>query len=183
MHPLLAHLRDATAASHETLDAAFGSLDLSQRADYVRFLSGHAIGMAPLFTSFRGYVEGELQVACPDFPAMLRNDLAALGIDAQHLPRVDAPGALTGPATAYVVAGSRLGLAMIRKGGYWGSAHDLPSTYMEDDSGRIIWKDVVARLKHDMPDDAAAAHERAAAVVAFETFRAAFIASATEAVK
>lgn len=183
MHPLLSHFRQATAASHETLDSAFGSLDLSLRADYVRFLSGHAIGMAPLFDSFRAFVEDDLNADCPDFPAMLRTDLAALGIDARELPSVAAAGPLTKHATAYVVAGSRLGLAMIRKGGYWGRSHDLPSTYMEDDAGRTIWKNVVARLKQHAPDEAEATRESAAAVAAFETFRRAFAASAPEGVK
>jgi heme oxygenase len=179
MHSLLSHLRDATAASHETLDGAFGSLDLTERGDYVRFLSGHAIGMAPLFDSFRAFVEDDLQIDCPDFTAMLRTDLAALGVDAGALPSVTPPAALSKSATAYVVAGSRLGLAMIRKAGYWGRSHDLPSAYMEDDAGRAIWKDVVARLKQRIPDQDEAAREGAAAVAAFDTFREAFAASAS----
>jgi heme oxygenase len=183
MQSLLSHLREATSASHETLDGAFGSLNLSDRADYVRFLSGHAIGMAPLFDSFRAFVEDDLQFDCPDFPAMLRADLAALDIDVDRLPRVAASGPLSASATAYVVAGSRLGLAMIRKNGYWGRAQDLPSSYMEDDAGREIWKHVVARLKERVPDEGEAEREGAAAVAAFDTFGAAFAASAPEGVK
>jgi heme oxygenase len=181
MQSLLTSFRDATAASHNTLDAAFGSLDLSSRGEYVRFLSGHAIGMAPLFATFRAFVEDDLGRACPDYPAMLHDDLAALGVDATMLPTVEVRSALTPSATGYVVSGSRLGLLMIRKKGYWGQAHALPSTYMEDDAGRGIWKDAVARLNADCPDKAVIALESAAAVAAFDTFRNAFAASMTEA--
>jgi len=180
MQHLLTHFREATSASHETLDSAFGSLDLSMRADYVRFLAGHAIGMASLFPGFRSFVEGELQRECPDYLAMLHGDLAALGLDSDDLPQVAPPSALSPPATAYVVAGSRLGLAMIRKGGYWGREHGLPSAYMEDDVGRAIWKDLVARFKAEVPDAGTAAREGAAAVAAFDTFREAFAASAMD---
>jgi len=175
---LLQTLREATSASHETLDAAFGSLDLSSREDYVRFLRGHAIGLAPLFGSFRQFVEGELDLSCPDYPAMLQSDLAALGEDPSALPQAHEPAALRSAATSYVIAGSRLGLAMIRKNGYWGRAHQQPSAYMEDDQGLAIWKHLAARLKEWFPDEEEAAGQQASAIVAFETFREAFAISA-----
>ena len=178
MPPLITHLRDATAASHQTLDNAFGSLDLSNHDDFVRFLTGHAIGMAPLAGHFRAFVENELNLPCPDLSAMLHDDLRALGIDTTSLPKIEPASALSDVATAYVVAGSRLGLAMIRKSGYWGSAEGHLSTYMEDDTGRVIWKEVAAWLKARVPDEAEAERESQAAIAAFETFRQAFLASA-----
>jgi heme oxygenase len=183
MQTLLIHLREATAPSHATLDGAFGSLDLGSRGDYVRFLSGHAIGMDPLFASFQAFVTRELGMECPDYPALLRDDLAALGVDAAQLPVVATVPELTPVGSGYVVAGSRLGLTMIRKQGYWGRDHALPSAYMEDDSGLAIWKAAAARLKQITPDEEDAAREGAAAIAAFDTFRAAFGASATEAVQ
>lgn len=176
---LLVHFREATKASHETLDAAFGALDLSLRQDYVRFLGGHAIGMAPLFASFRSFVEGELGLHCPDYPAMLQADLAALDVDASTLATIEAASPLTPAGTGYVISGSRLGLAMIARKGYWGREHGLPSAYMDDQQGLAIWKQAAAHLKQDAPDEADAAHERDAAVAAFDTFRAAFAASAS----
>lgn len=183
MQSLLTHLREATAASHATLDGAFGSLDLTARADYIRFLTGHAIGLASLFPAFRDFVARELGLACPEYSTMLRDDLAGLGIDANDLPSIEAPQQLTPKAAGYVVAGSRLGLAMIRKAGYWGREHALPSAYMEDDAGLAIWKAAAARLKLDMPDEAQAMRESAAAVSAFDTFRTAFARSGPQAVK
>ncbi|RYE52519.1 MAG: heme oxygenase, partial [Hyphomicrobiales bacterium] len=129
MQTLLIHLREATAASHASLDGAFGSLDLGMRGDYVRFLSGHAIGMVPLFASFQAFVAGELGMECPDYAALLHDDLAALGVDAGQLPVVAILPELTPVGSGYVIAGSRLGLTMIRKQGYWGREHALPSAY------------------------------------------------------
>jgi heme oxygenase len=177
MQTLLAHLREATAASHASLDDAFGSLDLSQRSDYARFLVGHAIGMRPLFGRFRTFVADQLGLPCPDYPAMLRTDLAALDIDAEDLPKLETKVDLTPGGSGYVVAGSRLGLSMIRKAGYWGRAHGHPSAYMEDDQGIAIWKSVSAWLKRSEADEAVASREAAAAVAAFDTFRDAFAAS------
>ena len=71
-------LRAATRASHEALDASFGSLDMQDEADFERFLRAHYIGMEPLFPAYRSFVTDELGVAAPDFPAMLRADLACL---------------------------------------------------------------------------------------------------------
>ena len=183
MQSLLIHLREATAPSHATLDGAFGSLDLAVQGDYVRFLSGHAIGMAPLFASFQAFVTGELGMDCPDYPAMLRDDLARLGVDTMQLPVVTTLPQLTPTGSGYVISGSRLGLTMIRKQGYWGRDHALASAYMEDDAGLAIWKATAAQLKQVVPDAIQASRESAAAVAAFDTFSAAFSASAIEAVK
>ena len=183
MQSLLSHLREATKASHETLDAAFGSLDMSDRDDYVRFLSGHSVGLAPMFAAFRSFVEDELGLVCPDYPAMLREDLAQLQVDASALPNVMAQGDLSPAATGYVVSGSRLGLAVIGRSGYWGRDHGVPSSYMEDAQGHAVWKATVASLKQTEMTEDEAAPERAAAVAAFDTFRAAFDASAAVAVR
>jgi heme oxygenase (biliverdin-IX-beta and delta-forming) len=183
MQPLLSHLRDATRASHEKLDAAFGSLQMAQRDDYVRFLSGHAIGLAPMFAAFCSFVEKDLGLACPDYPAMLRDDLAKLDINADALPRVPVQGDLSPAAIGYVVSGSRLGLTVIGRAGYWGRENGLPSSYMEDTQGLTVWKATAAHLKQQELSDEAAAPERAAAIAAFDTFRAAFDASATALVR
>jgi heme oxygenase len=113
---------------------------------------------------------------------MLRKDLAALGVDAGNLPSVSSPSELTPIGAGYVVSGSRLGLTMIRRAGYWGSEHALPSAYMEDEFGLAIWKAASAYLKRDDIDLSAAQRDSTAAVAAFETFRAAFTASAPQAV-
>ncbi|MEW9856974.1 biliverdin-producing heme oxygenase [Novosphingobium sp. M1R2S20] len=183
MQSLLSHFRTATKASHELLDSAFGSLDLSDRADYVRFLSGHYMGMAPVIGQFRNFVEGTLGLQYPDYSRMLREDLAALEVDADSLPGVTPSGEVSPEAAGYVVSGSRLGLTTLARAGYWGRSHDLPSAYMDDVEGLSIWKSTAALLKEDMPDDARAKRQSMAAVVVFDTFREAFATSAPDPVR
>lgn len=175
---LLPSLREATRASHNSLDAAFGALDLHSRLDYARFLRGHAIGMASLYPAFSRFVTTELEQPCPNYLDMLALDLADLGEQIGQLPSVSVPDNLSDPAVAYVVSGSRLGLAVIRRNGYWGREHGLLSRYMEDEQGLAIWKEVSAWLKACEVDEHRASLEGDAAVAAFEIFREAFHASA-----
>jgi heme oxygenase len=180
---MLSLLRAATGPSHERLDASFGALALTRQSDLAQFLAAHAIGLAPLFPVFRPFIENELGLECPDYPAMLHADLAVLGIDAGALPALDVPAAvLAGPeaaaGVAYVVCGSRLGLAMIRQRGYWGESEGFRSTYMTDGRGHEAWKTLVPRLRGKPYTPAQAERTSAAALAAFETFTRAFDASA-----
>lgn len=179
---LLSLLREKTGPSHERLDASFGSLDLARRDDLARFLAAHAIGLAPMFPVFRSFVEERLGLDCPDYPAMLAADLAALGIDADALPSLETPdeiapiGAEAG--VGYVICGSRLGLAMIRQRGYWGEAEGFRSAYMTDGRGHDAWKALVPQLRGQPATPPMAEAAQAAAMAAFDTFSAAFAASA-----
>ncbi|WP_374412431.1 biliverdin-producing heme oxygenase [Novosphingobium colocasiae] len=178
---VLEALRCATGPAHDKLDAAFGSLDLTRRDDLARFLRGHAIGMAAIFAPFRAFVGGELHLSCPDYPAALRADLTELGEDTTTLPRISSPwlaadGAALG--LAYVVAGSRLGLAMLRKRGYHGQSAGLCSRYMENESGIGIWQALLAHMRAATLDDAHIAAACAAARDTFACFAEAFDASA-----
>lgn len=182
MPDTLSLLRQATGASHERLDAAFGSVDLATRDGLARFLAAHAIGFAPLFPTFAGFIEGRLGLPCPDYPAMLQADLAALNVDAAALPLLDvtadleADGAAAG--VAYVVCGSRLGLAMIRQKGYWGEAQGFRSAYMTDGRGHEAWKALMPILKGRTYTAVQNGAAREAALAAFATFAHAFTASA-----
>lgn len=170
---MLSQLREATTASHQALDSAFGSLNLSERDDQVRFLAAHAIGIDAVFPVFRHFVENDLGLPCPDYPAMLSDDLKSLGMD-ETLPRIAPPEAPVDAGLAYVVAGSRLGLAVIRKGGYWGRTNGQPSAYMEDEAGQDIWKALLVWLRErDFADDTIQGACKAA-LGTFSTFGQAF---------
>lgn len=185
---LLAALRGATAPAHEGLDSAFGSLDLSRREEQARFLAAHAIGLAPLFPVVRHFAETVLGQSIPDYPAMLQADLAELGMDAARLaalptpddaargaPAPDAGATDAGAAgTCYVVAGSRLGMTVIRREGYWGRAHGTPSRYMEDEAGHGLWKALVPWLKAQRAGTLKGQAAVSAARSAFATFAQAF---------
>ncbi|WP_232512616.1 biliverdin-producing heme oxygenase [Novosphingobium sp. PP1Y] len=181
---MLAELRAATAQAHARLDGAFGALDLSERDGLARFLSAHAIGLGPLFPVFRNFVESELGMNCPDYPAMLSEDLRSLGNDPDDLPQLAVDPALQAPSApvgvGYVVAGSRLGMAVLRKQGYWGeqSTSATPGRYMEDESGHAVWKTLMPWLKGRTFDQGEREAVTAAALAAFSSFASAFAVSA-----
>lgn len=178
---LLTALRSATASAHQGLDAAFGSLDLTRRDEQARFLAAHAIGLEGLFPAVRDFARDVLGFACPDYPAMLRADLAELGVeidlaahaeDSECSKAARSPG--TCPGTCYVVAGSRLGMTVIRRDGYWGRDNGMPSRYMEDEAGHGLWKALVPWLRNRRADDPESAAALAAAANAFRAFERAF---------
>lgn len=176
---LLSALRAATGSSHEQLDAGFGALDLQRQDDLARFLRAHALGLAPLFATFRRVAEVLLALPCPDYPAMLRADLAALGKQAPEsdAAEISPDGADAAAGIAYVVAGSRLGLTVIRQRGYWGAEHGFRSAYMEDTQAHAVWKALVPMLRGRSGEGPEADAACAAALGAFGSFSRAFAAS------
>lgn len=97
-------LRGATAAEHETVDAAFGRFDLASAGSYAQFLMAHARVLGPLESAVAGLWDASI-ARLP----LLEADLAELGTvvpsDAAFGPMSDARrwGML------YVLEGSRLG--------------------------------------------------------------------------
>ena len=147
-------LRKETRDAHEMVDAAFGSLDLESRSGYVRFLTAHYIATAllqPILAEFSGRELGRLE---PDFTGMLRADLAAVGVDADMLPKLDQQNDIDSRAVTYVIAGSRLGLSMLRRQPYWGKAAGTPSSYMEDAQGMMLWRSLLDWLARQTADQA-----------------------------
>ena len=180
---MLSQLRMATGPSHARLDEAFGSLDLANEADLRRFLGAHAMALSPLFSTFHRFVESELALPCPDFPAMLAADLATLGQPVSALIALDIPQAVVpeegAAGVCYVIAGSRLGNAVIRRDGYHGRNSGSPSRYMEDDTGLAVWKALVPWFAKQEFSAVEAAAIEGAALAAFTTFETAFTVSAT----
>lgn len=174
MHQLL---RTATHASHESLDGMFGSLDLTNREGFARFLGAHLIGTRALQASFDDFVSSELRLAPPDFAAMLEADLAAMQFDPHTLPAIEPDTAMAPAGIAYVISGSRLGLAMIRKQEYWNKQAGTASRYMEDMTGLAVWRALVGWMNERTPTEAEASAIGASAVYAFDVFREAFMLS------
>lgn len=171
---LLAHLRSATADAHASLDNQFSTLPLTDAEGYRRFLAGHAIGWAPLWPQFRDFVGDALALPVPDYPAMLTADLADLGTAAADLPRLPDSLAECPAAATYVLAGSRMGIAMIRRQPSFASEHGRAGRYMADASGPDLFR--ALRDWMDGPDSAAVDRDAAVrgALDAFAVFAAAF---------
>lgn len=181
---MLALLREHTKPSHERLDSAFGSLALDRREGLVRFLAAHTIGMTPLHETFRHFVSEELNMPAPDYLTMLHKDLAALGVDPMALPSLDMPPEAAtdagAPGIGYVISGSRLGLSVIRRQGYWGEQQGFRSLYMEDDSGPACWKALLPWLRQRNFNRAEEEAVSDAALASFDTFARAFAVSPAE---
>lgn len=106
-------LRTATAKKHDAVDAAFARFDLTDPADYGRFLWAHALALPA--------VEQAL-AACDTIPAFapraekLAGDLAALGrAMPDPLPLAPPESEAAAFGALYVIEGSRLGGAMLAK--------------------------------------------------------------------
>lgn len=170
------YLRDGSRDAHAAVDATFGSLDLTRFDDYVRFLAAHYMAALPLQPLLAGFAERHLDFAAPDYPALLEDDLARLGVEPERLPRLRT-GLLDESAASYVLAGSRLGMSMIRRQGYWGAATGRPSAYMEDDRGIVVWRRLLAWLAEQRMSPEVAAETLEAARRCFDLFRSAFAMS------
>ncbi|HEX8447148.1 MAG TPA: biliverdin-producing heme oxygenase, partial [Sphingomonas sp.] len=125
-HPVRFFLRDATAACHARVDAAYGRFDLADRRSYAAFLTAHARVLPPL--------EAMLDAAAlwPEWVArapFLIRDLAAFGIPRPPAMTLPAIPAMSTPAERwgllYVLEGSRLGGAMLARQvpGDWPTAY------------------------------------------------------------
>lgn len=162
-------LRTATRAAHDRVDALFSSLSLGQRGDYARFLLAQAAAFLP--------AEGALSDAgaaalIPDWDAMrrapaLRADLEALGLS---VPAPVGAIAYSGPAEvlggAYVLEGSRLGGAMLRRA----VGEDLPRQFLDSVQPPGRWRAFVARLDRELYDSASIVAATGSATRTFNLF-------------
>jgi Heme oxygenase len=182
---LLADLRRSTSAAHERLDRSFGSLDLSRRDDLELFLRAHAYGMRPLHPVVSSFFETRLGHACPNLLGMAEEDVRRLGSSLEALPAaIDPPGHVLGGngsiGAAYVVCGSRLGLEVIRRDGYWSGEQGFRSRYIEDDTGRSCWKILISWMRSAEFSPAESEAAVTAAVASFDTFAQAFTVTVGE---
>lgn len=153
---LRARLRRELSGVHAALDQMAGQMDLDSHTGYVAFLKMNEAGLAALQGA--GCAPG-LAAMQTDLLARLRQDLAALGA---------APLAQTGERRAdlsplaldYVLAGSRLGGAVLRQrwqAGALGRA-GAPSAYMSAPDYLDLWRGFCAAAR-DLPATGAAADQ------------------------
>ena len=162
-------LREATAACHDRVDVAFGRFDLSDAADYGRFLRAHARAFLPAEAALDA---AAAETLLPDWPdrrrsGWLKADLAALGLDAPA--PLDAPVPATAPAIwgmLYVLEGSRLGGAMLARS----VAAGLPKSYLDSGQPGADWRNFLAALEVALADTVALEAARQAAEHLFALF-------------
>ncbi len=133
-------LREATAAAHDAVDAAYARFDLTDRAGYTAFLLAHARILPPIEAVLGAHPT--LPAFPPRTPA-LAADLATLGVAMPGPMAVTIPD---DPAAAwgmfYVVEGSRLGGVMLARQ----VAPDLPHAYLSAGHGSGDWRTIRAAI-------------------------------------
>jgi heme oxygenase (biliverdin-IX-beta and delta-forming) len=143
-----AALRHATARHHDAVDAIFSKADLSDRADYGRFLQAQAAAFFPVEAALTrdGVADVVSDWSSRQRSAMLRADLAALGIE-PPAPIGDiafaAPAALLGGV--YVLEGSRLGGTLL--------ARSVPSDFPQAFLGAAdpaAWRCLIVLLEEQL---------------------------------
>ena len=140
LSPFHERLRAATRFCHDEVDALYGQFDLAERGSYGDFLASHARALIPLedWLDLTKLAEGTE----PRSPA-LRADLDALGrplIEPAALAWDKKEAALWG--AAYVLEGSRLGGAVLRKA----VAADLPHAYLSSTHPQGAWRNFLRKL-------------------------------------
>ena len=166
---LRAHLRAATMAAHDLLDASMqASSGWRSRADYARFLALQHAARAPLEDWLDTHAPAALRP--PRQTALIARDLAALGHavpapTAQFAHGKAERGDVIG--AAWVLAGSALGNRYIARqvdrigGGVW------PVAFLGDEAMLAFWQALRSRIEREVePAEAAGATRAATAVFA-----------------
>ncbi len=137
-------LREATRVHHDAVDAAFGTVDLADPAQYRIFLQAQAAAFIPVEQAIE---EGDPLSIVPDWPErrrahLLLDDLAELNAVPESFvdpPRIVSPSALLG--AVYVLEGSRLGGRLLARS----IPADLPRRFI-DSSDPQAWRRLAVLL-------------------------------------
>lgn len=139
-------LRDATAASHRRVDAAFSAFDLAQPAGYRDFLAAQHAALQPIEAALT--TAGAAGVLA-DWPArrraaLLVADLADLGVTPSRPlePAFSVSGAAALLGAIYVLEGSRFGGAVLARR----LAPGAPARFLGAAANAHAWRALVASL-------------------------------------
>lgn len=161
-------LRVETSAAHERVDALYSRFDLAGAEGYAAFLTAQARAFIPVEAALNEAGAGAI---IADWTDRLRSDalardIAVLGLTLPE--RLPAPVFITEAGIlggAYVLEGSRLGGALLRRS----VPADLPRGFMaESDPGR--WRAFVALLEQRLTEQAAVEQVISAALATFAVF-------------
>jgi heme oxygenase (biliverdin-IX-beta and delta-forming) len=157
------HLRAATRACHDEVDALFGQFDLGEAASYGKFLTAHAMALVPV----EDWADiGQLLPDWSGRKVALYEDLAALGLTFPPFEPLSWP---RDPAArwgaAYVIEGSRLGGLMLSRS----IGTDLPRAYLSARHGPGDWQ-ALLRLMEEKAEQGGEAWEAEAIASAERTF-------------
>jgi heme oxygenase len=160
-------LRAFTRDDHVLLDRMLLTLDLSRPEGYAVFLSIHRVALLALCANWR-------PDDTEDFGQMLgclEADIGKLGTPAASTPTPrDAPASpCNGLGIAYVIRGSRLGAAVLRRG----VADALPTSYL-DFVPALSWTEFLRQLESIADDPSSTDAALLAARITFKAFATEF---------
>lgn len=168
---LRVHLRGATMAAHDLLDAAMqAAAGWHSRADYARFLALQHAARAPVEAWLAAHAPATLHP--PPQTPLIAADLAALGAAVPPpapAPRIAALGRGAGTVlgVAWVLAGSALGNRAIARAVARIGAGAWPVAFLGDGAMLAFWQALRARIERPCgPREAEGAAAAAEAVFA-----------------
>jgi heme oxygenase (biliverdin-IX-beta and delta-forming) len=138
---ILERLRHSTREQHRALDAALSRYDLAQRNDYEAFLRIHLRALTELQSQWRNEDAAEFDRLL----SMIESDLGCRNITttecSHRRTQESAPAHAIG--ISYVIRGSRLGAALLRRR----VPEDFPAAYL---SAQIepSWRDFLEQLEN-----------------------------------
>lgn len=133
-------LKSATQPSHDRLDALVSQLDLTSQSGFAHFCRMHLIG-------FRAIAHGNPNAALDQMTGALQHDLIIVGSPEPQTSLTMGPvDALAGD---YILSGSRMGTAVLRK--VWQTSYDpvvkSANAYFTLQPTGKIWGDVCIALE------------------------------------
>lgn len=171
---LRSYLRAQTRPEHDALDTAMSRFDLETERGYRAFLATNLLAWSCLAGHWESFLAETLRTDAPDYCALLEQDLAELGSDnANGLPPISPPHIACPGGMAYVLAGSRMGMATIRKRPNWGARTGRARRFVEDRAGPNLFRTVIAHLESLPQDKASRAASAESATLTFDIFRCA----------
>ena len=138
-------LRAATRAAHDQVDSAFSRWNLGKREDYAAFLLAHARAFLPVEAAL---IASGTPIDQPRAD-LLVGDLAELGLAPPPFRPVEFANSDELLGGAYVLEGSRLGGAVLRKS----VAPDLPTRFLAPPPRPGHWQAFLHRLEHSLISD------------------------------
>jgi heme oxygenase len=161
-------LRAATRAAHDQVDAAFSQWDLGRRDGYIAFLCAQARAFLPVELAIAADGGNCTKQRAP----LLLADLADLGVTAPTAEPMEFASRSAMLGGAYVLEGSRLGGAILRKS----VAPGLPTRFLAPASVAGHWKDFLSMLEQELTSDVQRSQAVAGARQVFDRFLRAALA-------
>lgn len=166
-----AFLRRATGEAHDRVDALFSGLNLADPADYRTFLEAQAEAHLAVEA---GLDHAGAEAIMPDWPRRrrgeaLRGDLEELGAKTPEADSLHFDGEAEVLGGIYVLEGSRLGGAVLKKQLPSGA----PRHFLDGDQEPGAWRKLLEKLEEGLYDSARLEAAAGAAARVFARFEAA----------